>query len=87
MRVVTMTSEHTPAQMDPSFARSILRSLVDFDGPFGELMEIVRNLDDSPEKAALKNCCAVLLHMQFKLIEKIVAAFPELRDEDHSTRR
>jgi len=45
-------------------------------------MEIANNLGDCTEKAALKECCGTLLRLQFDLVERIAAAYPELRDID-----
>jgi len=63
-------------------AQATLEGIVALDRPIGQLMEIANNLGDCTEKAALKECCGTLLRLQFDLVERIAAAYPELRDID-----
>lgn len=67
--------------MDRNLACHTLKGILALDRPIGLLMEIVGALEDSPEKTALKECCGTLLSLQFDLIERLRAAYPEL-DED-----
>jgi hypothetical protein len=66
---------------DPDFAKSVFKGIVALDRPLGRLMEIAKNMDDTPEKAAIKECCGTLLRLQFDLIEQITTAHPELREK------
>lgn len=75
----------TPMTTNLEFAQSIMKGVAALDRPLGQIMEIVRGMDDAPDKAALKECCGVLLHLQFELMERIAMEYPEL-GEDSGTR-
>jgi hypothetical protein len=68
--------------VDRDLAQDILKRIVALDHPIGQIMEIVKVLDDQSKKAELKQCCGTLLAAQLELIERITAAYPELRDID-----
>ncbi len=67
--------------MHIDLARTTLKGILALDQPIGQLMEFVRALDEGVEKATLKECCGTLLRLQFDLIEHVVSAYPELREE------
>jgi hypothetical protein len=60
-------------------AKLTLKGLISLDGPIGQIMEIVREMEDGPRKALLKEQCEALLRVQFELIEGAVEAYPDLR--------
>ena len=66
---------------DIEFALDVLKGALAFDQPLGRLMSIVRDMDDVPEKAAIKDCCSALLRLQFEVVERITKAYPELRND------
>ena len=68
--------------MKRDLARATLEDLVALDHQIGRLMEIANQLDDRPQKVEIKECCGELLRLQFELIERIVATYPEFRDVD-----
>jgi hypothetical protein len=67
--------------MHDHLARHVLRGLLAMDPAIGQIMEIAQGVQDGPDKTALKNCCGTLLRYQFDLMETIVSAYPELRNE------
>jgi hypothetical protein len=67
-------------------ARSILLGILALDLPIGQLMEIVKSMEEGAARTQLKDCCAILLRAQFNLIEQILDAYPRLREEIDSER-
>jgi hypothetical protein len=45
-------------------------------------MEFVKAMKESEQKAELKECVAIFLSLQFDLIERIRAAYPDLDEDD-----
>ena len=68
--------------MNHELARSTLKGILALNRPIGQLMEFVKAMKEGPEKAELKECSATFLSLQFDLIERIRAAFPELDEEE-----
>ena len=71
-------------EKDPAFAQGILKGILALDGPLGQLMEIVKTMEDASEKAAIKDCCSALLRLQFDLVEQVEAAYPQLSEHSGS---
>jgi hypothetical protein len=67
--------------MKSDLARDTLRGLLSLDSAVGQIMEIVKDMEESQRKAVLKSCCGTLLRVQFQLMEAILAAHPEFRND------
>ena len=62
-------------EKDLAFAQSILTEIRTLDRPLGRLMEMVREMNESPTRAALMECCGEFLDVRYNLEERIGAVF------------
>jgi hypothetical protein len=69
-------------EKDLAFAQSILKGIHANDRPLGRLMEIIREMNETPLRAALMQCCGEFLDVRYQLEEQIRAVFPQLIEVD-----
>jgi hypothetical protein len=69
-------------EKDLAFAQNILKGIHAIDRPLGRLMEMIREMSETPVRAGLMECCGEFLDVRYELEEQVRAVYPQLVEAD-----